>query len=58
VLGGCLVPDIEVQITTLVRIALNDLREARKTRDKELIAKAEETLDFYCDRLPRPAPEK
>ena len=51
-------PDIEVQITTLVRIALNDLREARKTRDKELIAKAEETLDFYCDRLPRPAPEK
>lgn len=48
---------IEVRISTLARIALNDLREARRTRNKELIAEAEERFDFYCDRLPRMTPE-
>lgn len=44
---------IEVRISTLARIALNDLRKAHRTRNKELIAEAEERFDFYCDRLPR-----
>ncbi|WP_260932065.1 hypothetical protein [Mycolicibacterium llatzerense] len=46
-------PDIEVQITTLVRIALHKLREARQDGNPILIHAAQQRCDALCDKLPR-----
>jgi len=60
-LSSCLgvdMPDIEVQITTLCRIALKKLRDARENGDATRIAIAQRHFDRLCDKLPRPAEEK
>lgn len=46
-------PDIQVQITTLVRIALVKLREAREDGNATRIAIAQRHFDRLCDKLPR-----
>lgn len=46
-------PDIQVQITTLVRIALLKLRRARLDGNARDIFDAQQTFDEYCDKLPR-----
>lgn len=51
-------PDIEVQITTLCRIALKKLRDARENGDATRIAIAQRRFDALVDKLPRPAEEK
>lgn len=50
---GVDVADIQVQITTLARIALIDLRRARENGDMALIREAQQRFDYYCDKLPR-----
>jgi len=50
---GVLMPDIEVQITTLVRIALHKLREARRNGNATRIAIAQRRFDALVDKLPR-----
>lgn len=50
---GVLMPDIEVQITTLVRIALHKLREARQDGNPILIHAAQRRFDALVDKLPR-----
>ncbi len=46
-------PDIEVQITTLCRIALKKLRDAREDGDATHIAIAQRRFDALVDKLPR-----
>ncbi len=48
-------PDIEVQVTTLVRIALVKLQEAREDGDAAKIIVAQRRFDALCDKLPRTA---
>ncbi|MFL0172432.1 hypothetical protein ACJH6I_03650 [Mycobacterium sp. SMC-13] len=51
-------PDIQVQLTTLIRIALNKLRDARASGDDDRIEVAQRRFDYLCDKLPRTAEEK
>jgi len=51
-------PDIEVQITTLVRITLHKLREARRDGNATRIAIAQRHFDRLVDKLPRPQEDR
>lgn len=55
---GVLMPDIEVQITTLVRIALHKLRDAREDGNPILIHAAQQRFDALVDKLPRSSSPK
>ncbi len=48
---------IEVQITTLVRIALKKLRDARADGNAAAIVIAQRRFDQLCDKLPRTTEE-
>lgn len=44
---------ILVRVGTLARIALNELRKARENGSMAAIREAQQTFDYYCDKLPR-----
>lgn len=53
VFGGVHMPDIQVQLTTLIRIALKKLRDTREDGDATHIAIAQRRFDALVDKLPR-----